>query len=245
MGLPDARCGEQGVSNGLIHAHGGAGHPAAHIRDARQLKQPLNRAVLAVFAVQGRKHAVQPDGLAAGVPHNHQAVQAGVGRHKGRGAALLPAVAREAGGRALIQQPAALLGDADFMDIIFCRVQIFQDRGSGHQGDLVLRGLSAEDHAQAQLITHGYHAHFQGEFADRENPQGERTPSRGAVPLLAYYTIPRRIYQPFRAEKNRRQHRGASRPGPGLAVDKKGGILYNRGDTYLEKATLGGEEDAV
>ena len=53
----------QGVGHGLIHADRAAQHAAAHIGDAGQLKQALDRAVLAVFAVHDGGADVNVDQL--------------------------------------------------------------------------------------------------------------------------------------------------------------------------------------
>ena len=53
--LLDVRGGKQRVGDGFIHAHSGSQCAAADIRDAAELKETLNGAVFAVFAVQHGK----------------------------------------------------------------------------------------------------------------------------------------------------------------------------------------------
>ncbi len=52
-GVGDAAGGEDGLGEGLIHADRAGGHTAPHAGDTGQLGQPLDGAVLPVFAVKG------------------------------------------------------------------------------------------------------------------------------------------------------------------------------------------------
>ena len=146
------------MGDGLIHAHGGGQGVAAHIGDAGELEQPLDGAVLPVFAVEGREDHVQGDHLGAGVAQSHQAVDRGVGGQKGRGdRPTLPGAGGKVLHRAGVQQPFPRFGDAHHGDVVLLRVQVLKDGGGGHEGHFVLGGLAAEDYGQPQFFPAGVH----------------------------------------------------------------------------------------
>ena len=103
-----------GIGNGFVHAGSGCQNAAAHIGDGSQLQQALNRAVLAVFAVQdGGDHIHRQQFIAVGAVHQQAMVAAVRAEHAGHaGSILLPAAAAHALGRAAVFQPAALFGNA-------------------------------------------------------------------------------------------------------------------------------------
>ena len=146
----------QGVGHGLIHADRAAQHAAAHIGDARQLKQALDRAVLAVFAVHDGGADVDADKLGPAVLQQPEAVVPAVGaEHAGRAVALLPAAVGHGLGRGAAGQPAAVLGDADRKCfILLCTGGLTQRAQPGrgrNTADLMLTGYAAEEERHAQL----------------------------------------------------------------------------------------------
>ena len=56
----DAGIAQQAFLRVLIHSNRRAEHARPHVRDIRQLEQPLHSAVLAVGAMQHREHNVEP-----------------------------------------------------------------------------------------------------------------------------------------------------------------------------------------
>ena len=64
------------MGDGFIHAHSGSQCAAADIRDAAELKETLNGAVFAVFAVQhGEEDIDLQNGIAAVCVQNDKAVR--------------------------------------------------------------------------------------------------------------------------------------------------------------------------
>ena len=151
-----ARSVHQGVGNGFVHADGAAQHAAAHVGDAGHLKQALNGAVLAVFAVHDRGADVNADKLGLAVFQQPDTVVRAVrAEHTGRAAALLPTAVGHGLGRGVAGQPAAGLGDAhrEYL-ILFCAGALAQGAQPGrgrHAADLMLAGDAAEEERNAQL----------------------------------------------------------------------------------------------
>ena len=146
----------QGVGDGLIHADGAAQHAAAHIGDAGQLKQALDRAVLAVFAVHDGCADVNVDQLRPAVLQQPNAVVLPVrAEHAGRAVALLPAAVGHSLGRGAAGQPAAILRDTHGENLIFVRAglltQCAQPGRGRHAADVMFTGNAAEEQCDAQL----------------------------------------------------------------------------------------------
>ena len=83
------------MGDGFIHAHSGSQRAAADIRDAAELKETLNGAVFAVFAVQhGEEDIDLQNGTAAVCVQNDKAVRRFIGRdeRRARGFAVHPRV---------------------------------------------------------------------------------------------------------------------------------------------------------
>lgn len=145
----DARPGQQGAGDRLIHADGGGQRAAADKGDAGHLEQPLDGSVLAVFAVQNREHNVYLDNLTgmAAVQGNQPAHRA-VRREERNAVArvLLPCAACDVVRAAVGQEPAAGLVDANENDFIFFFWNVINNAFCRKSGDLMLRGTSAENH---------------------------------------------------------------------------------------------------
>ena len=160
----------QGVGHRFVHADNAAQHAAAHIGNAGDLKQALDGAVLAVFAVEHRNRHIHADGLPAAVRLLfQQAVDAAVGAdHAGAaGGILLPAAVRHGGGVAVVAQPTAILGDAHTDDLILFTAggnAECPDPGSRRDAaDFMLAGYAAEKQRHAQrsgLVGHGGESPF-------------------------------------------------------------------------------------
>ena len=64
------------VRKGFIHTQSGALHVAAHVREAGEIQQALDRSVFAELAVQNGKYHVQGDCFAVLAIENEQSVHA-------------------------------------------------------------------------------------------------------------------------------------------------------------------------
>ena len=74
----DPRVARDEIGEGLVHAQRRALDVAAHVGDAGELQQTLDRPVLAELAVQNGKHHVQTDRLVAPLLQDKQSVHASV-----------------------------------------------------------------------------------------------------------------------------------------------------------------------
>ena len=145
--LPHAGRIDDCLGDRLIHRVRACRNAAADIRDIRQFKQALYRAVLAAHAVQHREHAVDTHRLGFALVHQEQAMDAAVGREHGGHFvrhALPRAIFNTVGvaGRAII--PLALPRDANRINIIFILIQIAQNRRGGQARDLMFTRNTAE-----------------------------------------------------------------------------------------------------
>ena len=75
----DATVAQDGLEEILVHAQSRGGDPCADVRDARELEQALDGAVLAEGAVQDRQHDVDlaERGRGRGVRDDRQCLSAG------------------------------------------------------------------------------------------------------------------------------------------------------------------------
>lgn len=111
----------------LVHAQGAGQHAAADDGHARQFQQPLDSAVLAVFAMENRKGRVEFQGLFASV----QQKQRGRAPVQPQGTGPPP------------ERPNPLPGDVDRQGPVLAFVQMLQDRPSGLEGGVVFAGTAA------------------------------------------------------------------------------------------------------
>ena len=150
MRLLDVRGGKQRVGDGFIHAHSGSQCAAADIRDAAELKETLNGAVFAVFAVQhGEEDIDLQNGIVAVCVQNDKTVRRFIGRDErgARGFAVHPRVVFNVFHSTRIEQPATVLCDAEGENVKFLCIEISDDRSGGHQRNFIFRRRTAEDHA--------------------------------------------------------------------------------------------------
>lgn len=150
----------------LVLADGGGEHPGADVGDAGQFQEALERAVLAVGAVQDGEDDVD---VAEDLRHRARlavddlAAPGGDGEDDGALAGL--GEARDVGDGALGdrhprglvggEHPAALGGDADGQDVVPGAVDGAQDGAAGDHGDAVLGAAPAEDDGDARLAGFG------------------------------------------------------------------------------------------
>ena len=151
----DSRCGHRnpvGVQDPfldrLVHSHRGSRDAAAHVGHFGQVQQTLDRPVLAVGAVQHRKHHVQRGVQRARGAIRHARRQAHR-RLRGLGIRFDGAFQERHG--IVVQQPFAGLGDADRPHVVLLRVQRLQNEARGAKRDFVLAGAAAEEHADPEL----------------------------------------------------------------------------------------------
>ena len=147
----------------LIHARGGGEHATADVRHVHHLEQALDGAVLAVRAMQHRQHRVDVaeglDGVAA--DQEPVAAAAHVQQHRARLRGDLDLgqgiTAQVPAARILaIDNPLAVLGDADGNRLETLGVHRLQDAGGRDAGDRMLIRLAAVQHHNA-LLSHAAH----------------------------------------------------------------------------------------
>ena len=133
----------------LVHAHGRAEDAAADVGHVGQLQHPLDRAVLAEWAVEQR----QDDGPSGG--------RRGVGEHRrgrhDRAGRIEPTrqgvgAGRERRGGSLGDRPLAVGGDPDGRDAVLRRIGGAQHVGGGGARHVVFGRLAAEDHHEIDPI---------------------------------------------------------------------------------------------
>ena len=147
--LLDVGAREQRVGDGLIHADSGREGAAADVRDTAQLEKALNRAVLAVLAVQdGEDHIELAEGAGAALFEDDKPRRTAVRRKEGRAVfgVIHPRVVFNRIDVAGIEQPAAVLCDAERHDVKFFRIEVAENGGGGHQRNLIFRGCAAKNH---------------------------------------------------------------------------------------------------
>ena len=141
------------LGQGLVHGHRRRCHTAAHIGDARQLQQALDRTVLAVFSMEHGEHHIDPLPHHA-VPLKGQQALIPDGRD-GRPAVGGPGLPLAGGQQAVvsagIENPIPFLGNAHGIDIIFGLVNVVQNRLRRTQGNLMLRGYAAKQDTDTQF----------------------------------------------------------------------------------------------
>ena len=151
--------GQQHLRVMLVHARGGREHAATDVRHIHHLQQTLNRAVLAIRAVQNRQHrvnvpqraqrAVVVAGEEAILPERH------VQHDVARAGSLLDdrqTVGHIPSARVLaVHDPLALLGDAHRHRLEPVGVKRAQHAGSRNAGNRMLVGLAAIHHHNANL----------------------------------------------------------------------------------------------
>jgi hypothetical protein len=148
--------GEEALHHVLVHPDGRPEHPGADVRDAGQLEQALDRAVLAQGAVEHREDHVDAGGAPA--PHRQGRLAAGgrVGGERHVGHRLLEPDQAGIPGRLeeerlLLEEPAARLVDAHQDGLEALAVEGLDHEARGEEGDLVLRRTPAEDDRDAHL----------------------------------------------------------------------------------------------
>ena len=132
----------------LVHTDGGGETAAADDGDAGQLQKTLYGAVLAVLAVENWKGGVQPDSAEPRLGNHQQAVELPVRGDDGGGAAarvVVPGVRRDGVLGAVVEEPAAIPGDAQEDGLVLVAVQAGNHRVGGLEGHGVLRGAAAEE----------------------------------------------------------------------------------------------------
>src|SRR5690606_13440354 len=128
------------VGERLVHAQDRALDVAADVGDAGELQQALDRAVLAMLAVQEREDDVEPEGLPPARPPDQGPAHAPVRRQHGLASAL------DAGLGTVAQSPLAVPRDAHPDELVPRSVQAPPDLASGPDRDVVLlRGAAEED----------------------------------------------------------------------------------------------------
>ena len=135
----DAMRLQDGVGHLLIHAVGAGDGITSYKRDARQLEQTLDGAVLAVFTVQHREADVHRRQLPA-VAAQQQKAFVGAVRRQDSGAqtfVLFPCSACNFIIFAGVLHPASVLCDADSQHLVLLR-QVCQHRFHRHQRNLML-----------------------------------------------------------------------------------------------------------
>jgi hypothetical protein len=148
-----ARHGNSGVAQDalgdvLVHANGGAQHTRAHKRHVGQLQQPLDRAVLAISAVEHWKNDVELRQSALRAGADQRALD--LARHQRQRFAARARCefrsrrCRRAKHRCVAHVPLARLVDADQGDVEFVAVDRVENIASRLQRYLVLHGFPAE-----------------------------------------------------------------------------------------------------
>jgi len=136
--------GEERLHDRLVHADGRPQHAGPDVGHVGELEQALHGAVLAVGAVEHRKHHVHARALQCGRR---------IDRHERLGARLLVHV----GGRQCFrsggaQGPAPVLGDLDRDSVVAGRVEVLEDGRGRRDRYLVFAGATAVDDADAQFF---------------------------------------------------------------------------------------------
>ena len=145
----DAGAARDRVRERFVHAQRRTLDVAAHVRDAGEFEQALDRAILAVLAVQQRQHDVEPNRLGTLIGEYKQSVHRAV-RREGDGASTrLPVRAR-----AFAEEPRPGLGDADVERLVLLEVEVARHLRGGLHRDVVLLRSAPEQDADAQPI-HG------------------------------------------------------------------------------------------
>jgi hypothetical protein len=154
---PDRESGAlpDGLHEALVHAGGAGEDPRAHVADPGELEQALDRAVLAVRAVQQRQHHVdvaERPGHLAGLHDDEIASRAerkdegqAVAAHLGQ---VTPLDREPLAGD---QDPPAVTGDAHRDDLVAILVDRRHDTARGEAGDRMLRAAAAENDGDTDL----------------------------------------------------------------------------------------------
>jgi hypothetical protein len=129
----------------LVHAHRAGEHTGTDVPDAGDLQQALERAVLAVRAVQEREDDIDPADLlrnVRGLQSDHGVVVRVVGEYD-LGALLVDlgqagALDREPVGIVAFEHPAAVERDADRDHVVLVAVDRAEHAAGGHARDGVL-----------------------------------------------------------------------------------------------------------
>jgi hypothetical protein len=156
---------ERDLHESLVHADRGGEHARADVPHAGHLEQALERAVLTPRTVQegeddvdvtehpGQLRRVGDDELGAG-----GALLQGDRRQGGVDGRQHPVGDPEAVEVAGLEDPAAVLRDADRDDVVLLPVDHVEDRSAGDAGDAVLGRTAAEDDGDTGLRgLHGVH----------------------------------------------------------------------------------------
>ena len=152
---------EETLGNILVHANGGAEHAGTDERQAREVQQPLDRAVFTVGAVHDREDDVNALAAtaAAAVERNQRGV-GGVGGHHHPLAALQHF--REHLLRSVADEPVAFFGDADGYSFVFVRVQAADDGSGRGERNFMFAGATAKEDANAEsfLVVRAHGSNF-------------------------------------------------------------------------------------
>jgi len=150
------------MGEGFVHADGGSTGAAAHIRGHAHLKQPLNGAVLPVFAMEHREEAINgQEGQSLVGKHLINALF-GVVRSHHTGTAvrmLLPLAVGDVLHLAGIEEPLSFFRNADADDLILIRRNVCDHRAGRDAGDLMFGRCSSEQDGDS-LFCHNVFLHF-------------------------------------------------------------------------------------
>ena len=150
-------CASQGgqlVGADLVHAQGAGQGAAADHRHSRQLKEPLNGAVLPVLAVEHRKNSCKGNFLFIFLQQKQSTVSTIQPQGAGDAVrALPPTVLGDGLQGAGVPVPGPLPGDAHRDGAVFFRVHVGEDGVGGLQRHPILGGAPAEQHQNI----HGFH----------------------------------------------------------------------------------------
>ena len=163
-----AMAAHQVLEHDLVHGHGAGHHPGPGVRDAGQLQEALQRAVLAERAVdhqerdidrlgQGTQRGAWRQGVRLGDDRQGRCALLQVRGMRGRGVDAQQA--GQAGrpqlrGRACRQMPAPLAVDVDQVRLVALAVDGAQHRFGGRDAHLVLGRLAAGEDADPQAPAH-------------------------------------------------------------------------------------------
>ncbi len=154
------RRGERALHHHLVHRDGRPDDARADVRHARELEQPLHGAVLAVRAVQQRDDHVEPGRGDPALTERHQLVRTRLGQLRDVRALHRERLReRVAAGREQLaglfgEEPATFLGDRDGHDVVALGVERVAHRDRADARDVVLRGPTAEQQQDADLLRH-------------------------------------------------------------------------------------------
>ena len=153
--LLDADAVHKPLGQRFVHGVGRGRHAASHIGNVQHFKQTLDGSVLAVFSVENREEQIGFYVAADTVFHRKKSTVLAARGEKDLGAVrrMLPLVGGDERRVATIEQPRAVLGDADEGNIVCFTVDIVDDSFCRFAGDGVFGGLAAEE--QSDFLFHG------------------------------------------------------------------------------------------